>query len=206
MPEAPSWSAPGKSAMLRLMRSFRLNERCAKTRAASAGFTLVELMVVVAITGILATIGIVLIRGHLNVAKANRALVGIQAIRTAEEAFRAQNGQYLDCSGTSANWYPMGTPSKLTYDWRQPTHADYTCWMALGVPGVATTQYGFLVNAGNPSTAYPTLQTAVKPVLPASPDHWYVIQVKGDLDGNGVFMLGAATSLNGEVYLEHEGE
>lgn len=172
----------------------------------SAGFTLVELMVVVAITGILATIGIALVRGHLNVAKANRALSGIQAIRAAEEAFRAQNGQYLDCSGTTTRWYPNLTPNKTTYAWIQPTHADANCWLALGVTGITTTQYSYLVNAGNPSVAYPTLQTTDKPTLSAPTDHWYVIQVKGDLDGNGVPMLGVATSLNGEVYIEREGE
>jgi len=168
-------------------------------------------MVVVAITGVLATIGIVLVRGHLNVAKANRALAGIQAIRTAEEGFRAQNGQYLDCSGpdaTKPSWYPMLSPGPTLYAWRQPSRTDvYTRWMALGVPGITSTQYGFLVNAGNPSTPYPAaLQTEAQPVFPLSPDHWYIIQVKGDIDGDGVPMLGVATSFNGEVLLEHEGE
>jgi len=167
-------------------------------------------MVVVAITGILATIGVALIRGHLNVAKANRALAGIQAIRTAEEAFRAQNGQYWDCSGANARWYPMPDstlPGKTLYQWRQSGNSDYANWMALGVPGMTSSQYGFLVNAGNPSTAYPTtFATAFKPAFPVSSDHWYIIQVNGDIDGNGKFMTGLATSFNGEVYLEHEGE
>jgi type IV pilus assembly protein PilA len=163
-------------------------------------------MVAVAITGILAAIAIVLVRGHVQVAKANRAMSGIQGIRAAEESFRAQNGQYLDCSANNARWYPMATPSKLVYEWHQVAHPDYAKWMGLGVAGIPTTQYGFLVSAGNPSIAYPTLQTATKPVLPAATDYWYVIQVKGDLDGNGVFMLGTATSLNGEVYVEHESE
>jgi prepilin-type N-terminal cleavage/methylation domain-containing protein len=188
------------------MASLRLDRLPVKRRPRSAGFTLVELLTVVTITGILAMIGIALVRGHVNVAKANRALAGIEAIRVAEEAFRAQNGQYLDCSGANANWYPAITPGKVKYDWRQTSHPDYARWMGLGVPGIDATQYGFLVNAGNPSTAYPTLQTAQKPVLGSSPDNWYVIQVKGDIDGNGVFMLGVAESFNGEVYLEHEGE
>jgi len=188
------------------MRAFRLPPTPATGRAQSAGFTLVELMVVITITGILAAVGIALVRGHVNVAKANRALAGIAAIRVAEEAFRAQNGQYLDCSGTNTNWYPMTSPGKQKYEWHQPSHADYAKWMGLGVTGDRATQYGFLVNAGNPSVAYPTLQTAQKPTLGTSPDHWYVIQVKGDINGNGVFMLGVAESFNGEVYLENEGE
>lgn len=176
-------------------------------RRQSAGFTLVELMTVVAITGVLAAIGVMLVRGHVNVAKANRALSGISSLRAAEEAFRAENGTYLDCSGVNANWYPMLEPGKTKYEWHQPTtHPDGARWAALAVTNTSPTQYGFLLNAGSPSAAYPTLQTTVKPTLPASPEPWYVIQVKGDIDGDKVPMLGLATSFNGEVYLENEGE
>lgn len=176
-------------------------------RLQSAGFTLVELMTVVAITGILAAVGVTLIRGHLNVAKANRALSGIAAIRAAEEAFRAENGRYLDCSGSTAKWYPMLVPGKAKYEWHQTGHVDGPCWATLPVTNTSPTQYGFLLNAGTPNTAFPTtFQTAQAPTLTASPDPWYIIQVKGDIDGNGVPMLGIATSFNGEVYLEREGE
>ena len=72
--------------------------------------------------------------------------------------------------------------------------------------GIDVTQYGYLVNAGSLNAAFPTLQTAVKPTFTASPDPWYIIQVKGDVDGDGKPMLGLASSFNGEVYLEHEGE
>ena len=175
-------------------------------RRQSAGFTLVELMTVVVITGILASVGVTLIRGHLNVAKANRALAGISAIRAAQEQFRAENGTYLDCSGADANWYPMLNPGKVKYEWHQTGHTNGARWALLPVTNTSPTQYGFLLNAGTPNTAYPTLQTAQKPTLPPSPDPWYVIQVKGDIDGNGIAMLGLATSFNGEVYLEREGE
>jgi prepilin-type N-terminal cleavage/methylation domain-containing protein len=188
------------------MRAFQLDQRCTSRRIGNAGFTLVELMTVVLITGVLAMAGIALVRGHVQVAKAIRAQAGVQAIRTAEEGFRAQNGQYLDCSGKNAKWYPMLSPGKTKYDWHQSSHPDYANWSGLGVQGINTTQYGYLVNAGNPNAAFPTLQTAAKPTFAASPDHWYIIQVKGDLDGDGVPMLGLASSFNREVYLEHEGE
>jgi prepilin-type N-terminal cleavage/methylation domain-containing protein len=190
------------SAMLIGSRARRLLLR----RPRSAGFTLVELMTVVVITGILAAVGVTLIRGHLNVAKANRALAGISAIRAAEEAFRAENGIYLDCSGATARWYPMLAPGKVKYEWHQTGHADGARWALLPVTNTSPTQYGFLLNAGTPNTPYPTFQTAQVPTLTPSPDPWYVIQVKGDIDGNGVAMLGLATSFNGEVYLEREGE
>jgi prepilin-type N-terminal cleavage/methylation domain-containing protein len=181
--------------------------RLALRRQQSAGFTLVELMTVVAITGILAAVGVTLIRGHLNVAKANRALAGITAIRSAEEAFRAENGTYLDCSGTAKKWYPMLEPGKVKYEWHQTGHIDGARWALLPVTNTSPTQYGFLLNAGTPNTAYPTsFETAKAPALTPSPEPWYIIQVKGDIDGDKTPMLGIATSFNGEVYLEREGE
>lgn len=187
--------------------------RCLRARA--RGFTLVELMTVVAITGILATIGVVLVKGHVRAAKASRALVGIQAIRVAEEQYRAQTGQYLGCplpEGPDSEpkapaYYPMTTPSQLEYDWRQPSHSDWPCWQRLGIPRSAKTQYGYLVHAGMGGDPYPTLDTDDDPPLPSpAPDLWYVIQVKGDIDEDETLMRGVATSYGGDVYLENESE
>jgi prepilin-type N-terminal cleavage/methylation domain-containing protein len=176
-------------------------------RVRRRGFTLVELMAVVAITGILAVVGVVLVRGHLRAAKVNDALAGIQAIRSAQEAYRAQNGQYLNCSSpTEPRWYPMDEPGETAYEWRQESHPDWPRWRELGVTRTRPTQFGFAVNAGNPGTGYPVFQTATDPVLSASPDPWYVIQVKGNLDGDSVPMIGIAASFNPEVYIENSGE
>ncbi len=164
-------------------------------------------MAVVAITGILATLGVVVVRKRVNAAKSNRALAGMQAIRTAEEAFRAQNGRYLNCSiAPGPQWFPTGEPGKTVYDWRQPDHDDWKRWEALGVVRTAPTQYGFLVNAGLPGDAYPELYTTSDPTLPTATTDWYVIQAKGDLDGDGVFFQAVATSTSAAVYTERETE
>ena len=187
----------------------RLARQGVRMRRTSAGFTLVELMTVVAITGILATIGVVLVRGHVNAAKTNRALAGIQAIRVAEAQYRAQGGQYLSCSSFSEpKWFPMEVPGKFVQDWRNFSRPDDgPCWKQLGVLHSGGTQYGYTVHAGLPSGTYPTLKTANDPVLPTpAPQLWYVIQVKGDVDGDETPMHGVATSYNGEVYLENETE
>lgn len=180
-----------------------------RLRFHARGFTLVELMTVVAITGVLAAIGVTLVRNHVSAAKTNRALAGVQAIRVAEEAYRAQTGQYLGCAPAAApKYYPMETPGKREYNWIQADRTDQVdCWKMLGVPRISFTQYGYLLHAGRVGDAFPALDTTEDPPWPAAvPDLWYVIQVKGDIDGDGVFMQAIATSYSGAVYTERETE
>lgn len=183
-------------------------------RRSGAGFTLVELMVVVLITGVLAAIGVVLVRKHFAQARANQALVGLQAIRVGEEAYRAHNGQYLDCSPNRV-WYPTGaTPGKRRYDWRQPGRNEevepnlnvYQCWTALGVMRTGEgTMFGYLVDAGRPGDTYQAFETQTQPSYPSpAPDLWYIIQYKGDTDGNGRFSYGVTSSYGPDLYIEDE--
>src|SRR5688572_12815290 len=64
-------------------------------RRSSRAFTLIELMVVVAIVGILATIGIVLFRKWVFHTRSVEALGMVQSIRTAQERWRAETGAYF---------------------------------------------------------------------------------------------------------------
>jgi len=58
------------------------------------GFNLIELMMVVAITGILAAIAIPNYMTYQCKAKQSEAKSGLGAIRTSQEAFHAENGRY----------------------------------------------------------------------------------------------------------------
>ena len=86
----------------------------ARRRGASRGFTLVELLVVVLIVSIFATIGIVMMREYIFTAKSTEAFAVVQSIRAAEESWKAQNGSYLNVSDTldPANYYPSEAPGK----------------------------------------------------------------------------------------------
>ena len=73
--------------MLRLMRKH-------------AGFTLVELMIVVAIVAILAAIAIPSYLRFQSKAKTAEATNNLGAVRTAQETYRAENDVYLACTAS----------------------------------------------------------------------------------------------------------
>ncbi|HEX2669323.1 MAG TPA: prepilin-type N-terminal cleavage/methylation domain-containing protein [Polyangiaceae bacterium] len=175
----------------------------------SRGFTLVELLAVVTITGILSVLAVVGFRRHMQASRGGEALSVIQAIRSAEESFMAENHGYLNVSTDSEgkNWYPQTTPNTTRYPFLKSSHGDYPRWRQLAPSVKQTVLFGYLVNAGVPGTKLPPLQVAAAPPFAtAQPLDWYVIQASGDVDGNGVFARYASTSMTGEVYIEKEGE
>lgn len=167
---------------------------------------MVELLTVLAITGVLATIGTMLVRRHFAHAKTTEAVATIQAIRQAEEARRGETGTYQNCSATSGTpWYPAA-PDGTLRSWNNVSHQDWPSWQQLHVSRPEGTRFGFLVRAGLPGTALPALATANQPTWPAPPDPWYVIQAAGDQDKDTKYTLVVASSMNGEVYVENDGE
>ena len=58
------------------------------------GFTLVELMITVAILAILATIAIPAYHNYINRAKQSDAIIGLKAAQMAEEQFFSENNRY----------------------------------------------------------------------------------------------------------------
>lgn len=83
----------------------------------SDGFTLVELMVVVAIIGILAAIAIPNYQKYQAKARQSEAKIALGAIYTAQQSFRSETGTYSGCisnigyeraSATARNFYALG--------------------------------------------------------------------------------------------------
>ena len=93
------------------MKSFRrllsLNSSAVGSRA---GFTLVEILLVVAILGILATVAVVRLGGQTKRASIAACRTSIQAIQTAADTYEVDNGIYpatlqaLVTKGTENNW------------------------------------------------------------------------------------------------------
>jgi prepilin-type N-terminal cleavage/methylation domain-containing protein len=176
-------------------------------RRRSQGFSLVEMLVVVTITGVLALVGVMLFRKYIASSKGAEAASVIQAIRAAEESYLAENHLYLNVS-TATNWYPVVTPGTSLHSWKVGPggHPDVNNWNALAPAITRSVQFGYLANAGIAGTARTTPQTAQNPNWPAPTDAWYLIQARGDVNGDGVFSEYVASEADSELYVENEGQ
>jgi prepilin-type N-terminal cleavage/methylation domain-containing protein len=192
-----------------MQRPFVLGLRPVR-RKGTRGFTLTELMATIAIMGILATIGIASLQRQTNSSRLAEASAVVQAIRAAEEAYRAENQVYLDVSSDSSAWFPAAPTAGERRAFYPSSHADLVLWRRLGPRVAQPVQFGFLVNAGLPSAdadVLPTLACAdfsYGTRIPTEP--WFVIQARADADGDGKYFEVFTTSFEPELRTSGEGE
>lgn len=165
-----------------------------------------ELLIGVTIVGILAAIGVVLVRQHFRSAKMTEGMAAVQRIRSAESARRAETGSYVNCSSSPTAWYPAA-PSQELHSWKNTAHSDWPRWQQLALSQRDGTRFGFVVNAGLPGQTMTTPAILKSPpALSSATDPWFVIQGVADSDGDGKYAKIVATSINGEVYTEDDTE
>jgi type II secretory pathway pseudopilin PulG len=167
-------------------------------------------MTVVAIVGVLAAVGVILVTKHFRASKGLEATSIIQSIRVAQEARRAEVGSYLNVSQQDV-WYPAAPDGKTKTAWvaavAPPADTDAARWRELGVAQTDGTSFGFKTWAGNPGpvTGF-NLGLPSAPVFADSPDVWYMIEAAGDVDADGSYWRIWASSFDGEVSMVNEGE
>lgn len=185
------------------------------SRATSRGFTLVELMMVVAMVGVLATLALVAYKQQMNASRAGEAKAVIQSIRAAEEVYKAESLVYLGCSVgyDGASYYPQGAagPNDRKWNFRNPAHPHVASWDRLHVSTDSPVRFSYAVVAGPPGAVIPPMSAewASPPTWPAAPpEPWYVIQATGNLDypSDNTHSLFVASSFSGELYSENETE
>lgn len=167
------------------------------TRSIAAGFTLVELMIVVAIVGVLAVIAIVGYNKYVRSAASGEARAMLQSIRGAEDNYKAEVLNYMSCptGGTFAagDFYPRVATAldSRKSAWINTGNSNFGCWQTLNVKSSGPVRYSFSVLSGNPGPL-----TAPKPApIPAAAwpytgasqtaNPWFVAVAEGDYDGDG---------------------
>lgn len=168
------------------------------------GFTLVELGIVVAIIGVLAVIATVGYRKMVLNSKLTEAKTMINAIRLAEEDYKAESGGYLNIS---AAYCPSDGSQQKKWTWENPTCAG-NAWAQLPVHADGPVQFGYAVFAGT-TVAQPAGVNAKLIDLSAYNGQkvpYYVVHAKADLDPGGNFSELAGSSFSGHVYEWNEGE
>ena len=177
--------------------------------SSQVGFTLVELLVVVALIGVLSSLAIVGYRKYVHSAQSSEAKSMIEAIRGAEEVYKSEMLQYLDVSaGSSGGLYPNATPNDTRTIWGSAGN-DLANWQILNVHADSAVRFGYAVRAGAgsldagqnpiwPNTTYSTDLPAL-PVVPTGVP-WYVVEAVNShwMDPTRYVVYGS-TSLGSEI-------
>jgi type IV pilus assembly protein PilA len=171
------------------------------------GYTLVELLVVVTMVGVLATLATIGVRKYIFASKTSEAINMIGSIKAAQEAYKDETFSYLDVSqGNLDSFYPMLNPGKKKYHWVQEQHPHAARWGALGANPNSAVQFGYACVAGGASDAIPQPGTAKTFDWPAPGGPWYVVVAAADQNENGVLARYVSSSFTTEIYAENEGE
>ena len=171
--------------------SHSAHARCSSRR----GFTLVELMIAVAIIGVLSTLAIVGYRKVITRARLGEATSMLAGIATAQERYRGEVGTYVNASTTLGHKGNQGslcpTPSPATKKpWAPASCTGGANWTALAVQNQGTLYYGYSTTAGLagvvPADAVAiTAGTVTWPASTSLTRDWYVITAAADTDGDG---------------------
>lgn len=184
-----------------------------RTKSASArGFTLVELMIVVVIIAVLATLAVYGVSKYIASSKTGEAVQMIGSIKAAEESFRDETFQYLDVSGDFGddNFYPVNEhPGQQKVQWGGGTSDVANNWQILGVTasGPVLFVYAVVAGTGTDTPVSPGTGISVGNWPDAAPgEPWYVVKAKADLDAGGAESVYVAPSFTTQIFSANEGE
>jgi len=166
------------------------------------GFTLIEMMIVVVIIGVLASLAIVGYRKLIVSSHISEATNMVQNIRVAQEGYHSETQQYANISPSvvSGPFYPGGVPtgcisgpcSRAVTQWGAPCSGQCNAgmdWSVLPLHVDGPVMFGYATTAGPANTAPKDASILVNGLVVAFPSpstvDWFVISATCDLDNSG---------------------
>ena len=178
------------------MRVWSLQKTAPMRRVRQRGFTMIELMIVVVIVGILASVAVVAYRRHINKVRAGEVDALFQELKVKEEGYAAEFGRYLGvCSaalpapGVPDNLCTEGDywPAPLTGNLIDITGAKPVRWTRLKVQpgkGALYCQYEVIAGPGGNISNMGAIGQSLYTEFPGSvpPKNWYYMLAQCDWD------------------------
>jgi type IV pilus assembly protein PilA len=188
------------------------------------GFTLMELMIVVAIVGVLATLAVFMFTKHVAKAKASEVPAMFAELKLREQQFHLEYEEYLQTGASDTAFFPSATPpgsSPQSYDVGAssappaPQDARYpgAAWVSLKVNPDKTSLYCVYVvragaggddtNVGGTASGAPF---ELGSTIPVPPVNWFYLLASCDFDGDGTTSTYFALSDSEGTMVSNPGE
>ncbi len=177
-------------------------------RARVRGVTLIELMIIVVIVSVLATLGVYGVRKYVWTAKTSEAQSMVAHIAAQQEAFLDETlTSYLNVSASITAFYPQNAaPTKKKFHWINPAHGDFTNWQTLGALTNEPVQFGYVTVAGN-ATAPPAIPGMPDPpAFPAPTGPWYLVRASADQNDDGTLSYFILSSFSSDLIIRNDAE